>query len=305
MPVPTGSNISVYGAELVTVPYLTPASFGAFPTYAELDNLVTGVITAAANNAQLNNMLIESSQWVTDQMNMPAHAHIKVENKVMRPDRRGVLSLHAARNPVKVVTALQYAYDLLGTSFTVTDLSGQWIEESAQINLALPALNGSLNGIQLSPPGGSCSPLYTAWTYVAGFTNTTFAVLANAGSTTITVADPTGIVAGDRLRVWDPGLEESVTVAANYVVGSTSVPLLAATVNAHAVGASISQMPSTLQLAVVYYTCVLLMRPDSRAEDRWPDTRTGITTRSEDARRDGTGMIAEAYRQIRSYARVR
>jgi hypothetical protein len=83
------------------------------------------------------------------------------------------------------------------------------------------------------------------------------------------------------------------------------VPLNAPLVNAHAAGVTVSAIPSSIQLAVVYYTCALLMRPDARAEDQFPDTRTGITTRSEDARRDGTGLVAEAYRQMRSYSRVR
>lgn len=306
MPVPSGSDpSSLYGAELVTVPYVSVASFAAFPTYAELDNLVTGVISASANNAQLNDLLVQSSQWATDQANLPLHAHIKVENKIMRPQRNGSLSWHPAHNPIKVVTALQYAYDLQGASFVVTDLSGVWIEESAQVNLAVPAMNGNLNSIQFGPPGGFTSPIYTTWTYQAGYTNTLLGASAIAGATNVVVSDPTGIVAGDRLRIWEPGVEEAVTVAASYGLGSTTVPLNAGLVNAHASGAAISAMPSTLQLAVVYYTCALLMKPDGRAEDQWPDTRTGITTRSEDARRDGTGLIAEAYRQLRSYARVR
>lgn len=310
MPVPSGSDPSaLYGAELVTLPYVTPASFAAYPSYAELDNLVTGVITAAANNAQLNNMLVQSSQWVTDQANVPLHAHNKAENKLMRVASNGSLSWHPAHNPVKLVTGLQYSWSgnfgATGSVQTVTDFTGVWIEESAQVNLPFAAMNGTMNGLQFGPVGGWQSPLYTSWAYQAGFPNALLAASTSAGAQVLTVTDPTGIVPGDRLRIWEPGVEEAVTVAASYGVGSTTVPLNSPMTNAHTTIAGVSAMPSSIMLAVVYYTCALLMRPDSRAEDQWPDTRTGITTRSEDARKDGTGMVAEAYRQIRSYQRVR
>jgi hypothetical protein len=298
-----------YGGELVTLPYVSPSSFKAYPSYAELDNLVTGVITQAPNDAQLNDMLIMSSQWATDQANVPLHAHIKTENKVMRVQRNGSLSWHPAHNPVKTVTALAYNWNgnfgATGSSTAVTDFTGVWIEESAQVNLPFAAMNSTLNGLQFGPVGGWTSPLYTAWTYQAGFTNALLAAPTIATATSLTVTDPTGIVPGDRLRIWEPGVEEAVTVASNYVIGSATVPLVSPMTNAHTTIAGVSALPSSIMLAVVYYTCALLMRPDSRAEDQFPDTRTGVTTRSEDGRKDGTGMIAEAYRQIRSYTRVR
>lgn len=306
MPVPSGTNPpSNFGAELVTVPYVTTATFAAYPSYAELDNLVTGIISQSANLAELNNELIRASQWATDQANVPLHAHIKVENKVLRCQPNGSISFHPAHNPVKLVTALQYAWDLTAVPVTVADLTGQWIEESAQVNLAFPAMSTSLNNIQFGPPAGTSSPLYTTWTYQAGYVNTTLAASSLANATSVTVTDPTGIVPGDRLRVWEPGVEEACTVGAAYVTGSTTVPLVSGLTNAHVAGAGLSAIPGSIQLAVIYYTCALLMRPDSRTEDQFPDARTGITTRSEDARRDGSGLISEAYRQIRSYMRVR
>lgn len=310
MPVPSGSDPShLYGATLVTLPYVSTASFAAFPSYAELDDLVTGVISASANNAQLNDILIMASQWVSDQVNMPVHGSVQIENKIMRPQCNGSLSWHPANNPVKSVIGLQYCYDgnfgASGSVQTVTDFSGVWVEEDAQVNLPFAAMGGTLNGLQFGPVGGWQTPLYTTWTYHAGFPHALLGANTSIGATTITVTDPTALVAGDRLRIWEPGVEEACTVAASYAVGSTSVPLNSPLVNAHTTIATVTAIPSTLQLAVVYYTCALLMRPDSRSEDQFPDTRTGITTRSEDARRDGTGLIAEAYRQIRSYGRVR
>lgn len=310
MPVPSGSDPSnLYGAELVTVPYVSVASFAAFPSYAELDNLVTGVISASANNAQLNDLLIQSSQWALDQINMPVHGVVHTENVKMRPQRNGSLSWHPSRNPVRSIIGMQYCYDgnfgASGSVQIVTDFTGVWIEEDTQVNLPFAAMGGTLNGLQFGPPGGWQSEIYSTWTYHAGFPHALLAASTIVGAQVITVTDPTAIVPGSRLRIWEPGVEEACTVAASYAVGSTTVPLNSPLVNAHASAVTVSAIPSTVQLAVVYYTCALLMRPDSRAEDQWPDTRTGITTRSEDTRKDGTGLVAEAYRQLRSYGRVR
>lgn len=308
MGVPSGSDPStLYGAELVTTPYVTPATFSAYPTYAELDNLVVDSISAAANLAQLNDMLIMSSQWASDQVNMPLHGHIHIENVQLRVQRNGALSFHPEHNPVRQggVLALQYAWYLGGPVSAVTDLTGQWIEANAQVNLPFPAMNTSLNGIQFGPPVSTSQPIPTTWTYAAGYPCTQLAAPTIVGATTLTVTDPTAILPGDRLRIWEPGVEEAITVGAGYGIGSTTVPLSTALQNAHTAGAGLSAMPSDIMLAVVMYTAALAMRPDARAEDQFPDTRTGITTRSEDARRDGTGLVAEAYRLLRSFARVR
>lgn len=312
MPVPSGSDpSSLYGAELVNVPYVSPAMFKAWPTFAQVDNIVAGVVDAVSNLAELNTLLIEASQWATDQANSPLHAHVHVENKRLKVKRDGAFSWHPAHNPVRLVTALQYAYagqlGDAGSVQTVTDLSGQWIEEGAQVFLPFPAMGTSLGGIQFGPPVQS-SPMYTTWTYVAGNVVTRIAADVLAGASVLTVADPTGIQAGGKLMIWDcPASVEAVTVGTNYAVGSTTVQLSGPLRFAHTAANDvlIGDMPSSLQLAVVLYTASLLMRPDSTREDAFPDTRTGLTTRSEDARRDGTGLVAEAYRLIRSYQRVR
>lgn len=305
MPVPSGSDPShLYGSPLVTLPYVTGQSFAAYPSYAELDNLVTGVITANANNAQLNNMLIQASEWATSVANMPLHGHEVVENKVMRVRRNGVLSWKPADSPVRAVTGLQYAWQLGQSVQTVADLTNQWIEGGAQVNLPFPAMSTGLNGLQLGPPAMS-GEIYTTWTYAAGYPHALLAQNSSVGATSIVVSDPTAIMPGDRLRIWEPGVEEACTVAANYGIGSTTVPLNSPLVNAHTTIAAVSGMPSDIMLSVTMYTCALLMRPDGTAEDQFPDTRTGITTRHDDARRDGTGLAAEAFRLLRTYMRVR
>src|SRR3954468_15330162 len=147
MPVPSGSDpSSLYGAELVTVPYVTPATFKAYPSYAEVDNLVVSA-AASAQLAQLNDILVMASQWASDAVNMPLHGHIAVDNTTLRVRRNGSLSWHPPHNPIRLVTALSYAWDLSGTSQSVSDLSGQWIENGSQVDIAFPAMSTNLNGL--------------------------------------------------------------------------------------------------------------------------------------------------------------
>lgn len=287
--------------------------FLAYPTYMELDNLVSGLMgtyAAAANTNELTNIAVRASQWASDVCNVPLHAHTRQENARLRASRDGTLSFHPADNPVKTVTAVSYGYTGSANLMAITDLSTLWIEEGAQVLLGFAPMSTKYNSIQFGPPSTS-SELYTSWTYTAGYCNTLLASATTAGATSITVADPTGLVAGDVLRVWDPidtagiGGEEACQIAGTYVTGSTTVPLVSALTYAHHAASLVSEMPSDIQTAVVFYMCAMLSRPDSVAEDSFPDLRSGISTRAQDTRQLATGLIAEAYRNLRTYTRTR
>lgn len=308
---PTDPSV-LYGAELVTVPYVSVPEFKVEPTFLQLDNLVSGSVSASANDAELNNKLIQASQWASDTANMPLHGHYVSEPKNLYVTKDGTLSWHPSHNPVQLITALSWAVVLGAPStFTaITDLTGQWITGQAQVEVPFAPMSSGWNAIQLGPPASS--RIRTIWQYLAGFANTTLASVANINDTTITVVDPTGFIGGTtglfpgtRFRIWTPGAEEACTVASTYVVGSPTVPLVSALSKAHAVGDNASALPSTLKLAVTNYACALLSHPDTAAEDQFPDSRSQLTTRADDARKAGTGLVAEAYRLLRSYMRVR
>ena len=290
---------------MTTVPYLTTATFKAYPTYLDLQNLVSGDSNAAHQDAELYNMLLRATNWAIGQCNQPLHAHARTENRRLRPDRQGRLKWHPSDNPVKQLTALSYGY-LPNALTAVADLTGVWIESDRQIVFPLAPLSPQWGALQFGPPPGQAE-VYTTWTYVAGYVVTTLAGAANAGLSSLTVKDPTGIVAGDTLRIWEPGVEEAVTVAGSYIAGSTTVPLTANLANSHTSGAGISQLPADAQQAVVNYTCALLLRPDTTKEDAFPDANVSVSTRTDDSRKDGTGLVAEAIRLLRDggYGRVR
>lgn len=288
----------------LNVPYVTVASFKANPTFLDYGLLNTASVVPGDQDAELYNQLLKASTWASYTVcNLPLHAHTNVENRRLRVGRDGLLKWLPTDVPVRAITAFSYGYSPgVANLRPVTDLTGQWIEGDAQVVMPFGLTSAGFNSIQFSPR--TDSELFTQWTYVAGYTNTTLANAPAAAATSLQVKDPSGIYAGDVLRIWEPGKEEAVTVAAGYVTGATTIPLTAGLANAHTIGAGFSSMPPDALQAVVNYTVALLMRPDSMAEDQFPDGAPTTGTRGGMPMRAGN-LITEARGLLRSYGRVR
>jgi len=125
------------------------------------------------------------------------------------------------------------------------DCSIAWIEDQEIIipnaNLGNWTSQGPLSFGSYN--GGPSNQVFLNYTYVAGYTNTTLAAASTVGATSVTVANGTGIIAGQMLSIYDGMNTELVTVASTYTFGSTTVPLTRALVNAHAIGSSFSALP--------------------------------------------------------------
>jgi hypothetical protein len=133
---------------------------------------------------------------------------------------------------------------------------------------------------------------------------------AFAGAQSVTVADPTGVLPGASYRIWEPGAEETIRVSTDWtppppetIPAPAVIPLAAPVLRDHTTGAGCSGMPADMRLAVINYTVSQLMRPDTAAEDAYPDTSLSSGTRQEDSRKDGSGLVREAERILSSYAR--
>jgi hypothetical protein len=106
--------------------------------------------------------------------------------------------------------------------------------------------------------------MYVNYTYVNGYTNTSLAANSLAGATTITVADADGIVPNGPLKIYDGASTESIVVAANYVFGSTTVPLATPALFAHTAGVSVSALPAAIKEACILVTSAYIkIRGDS------------------------------------------
>lgn len=291
-----------------SVPYVSTAAFKAHPTYLDVSGLRVGDPNPANQDAELNNLLIEASGWADNQCNQPLGSHLKVQKFRQRLDRYGRLLVHADDNPVTAVVGLSWGYS--PTAMTaVTDLSGVWVEDDRQIVVSLPGPSIPVSaGLQFGGPTGE---LYVQMKYTSGFVATLLDADSTAGVSTLTVTDPTGIVPGGEYRIWEPGAEETVTVsptwsppAVTVPPSAVSVPLATPTVFAHTAGHDFSGMPAEVRTSIVQYVTATLMRPDSSAEDEFPNTNLGSDTRRNDPR-NGTGLIADAVRTLASYGRVR
>lgn len=291
-----------------TVPYVSAAAFTAHPTYLDLDGLRVGVADPADQVIELTNVLLMASGWADNQCNQPLGAHTWTQRCRSRIDRSGNLKLHPDHGPVIAVSSV--GYGMTPTSLTTVSGSGAWVEDGTNIVLPLGGGNTAWSGsLQFGVP--MAGDVFVQATYTAGWVATVLGADATAAASTLTVADPTGILPGGSYRIWEPGAEETVTVSPAWVPPVVTVPTAPATVTlaaptlfAHTKGADLSGMPAEIRNAVIQYATALLMRPDSTAEDEFPNTTLGSDTRRNDPR-NGSGLIAEAVRTLNSYGRVR
>ncbi|MFB6955448.1 hypothetical protein ACFCYB_00070 [Streptomyces sp. NPDC056309] len=292
-------------------PYVSAAAFRAHPTYLDTDGLVPGNPDMAAQDAELTNLLLQASAWADNACNQPVGAHMNSQFTRVRTDRSGMLRFHADHGPVRQVTSVSYGWS--PTSLTALASPQAWVEDGANLVIGLGGASTGWSGsLQVGFGASPGSELFVRTSYVAGYVATQLAASATAGATSIMVADPTGIEPGGQYRLWEPGCEETITVsplwaapAPTEIPGPASVLLSAPTLSDHEEGHDVSGLPADVRLAVVQYTISLLMRPDTRAEDEYPDSATNSGTRGSDSRRTGMGLVNEARRNLRSYQRVR
>lgn len=296
---------------MITAPYVSTAAFTAHPTYLDLDDLRSGSSSSSDQTAELNNILLMSSQWADNYAEQQLGAHIVTQNTRARADRSGCLRLHLDIRPY--LSLVQIGYGYTPTALTTLTAPAVWVEDN---NIVVPLSGGTpwSGSLQFGSPvaGGE---LFVQAVYAAGWVATQLATSAAASVTSITVADPTGILPGQQYRIWEPGSEETVTVSPSWVPPTVTMPpvaptatavtLAAPTLFAHATGQDFSGMPADLRLAVINYGISQLMRPDTAAEDSYPDTHLSSGTRQADSRQDGSGLVAEAERIIDKYRRIR
>ncbi|HEY2763406.1 MAG TPA: hypothetical protein VGJ13_05250 [Pseudonocardiaceae bacterium] len=295
---------------MLTVPYCTTGEFIEYPTLLDVLGLRSGDLQPADQTAILHKLLMMSTRWVDSYVEMGAEgtltAHQRTENKRIRPDRHGRILWHPDHIPVVSVSSLQYGPTL--GSLTTYNSPAAFIEDGRTIVLDLSAATTSWSGsLQFGgPPPGRDS--YATLAYIAGYPNTLLTSDVIAGATSLPVGDTTGVQPGDALRIFDPGLDEPVTVASTWApaTGPGSLPLTAGLAGAHTTTTPtrVSVMPHDVFEASALYTIALLMRPDSSAEDAFPDMRGGISTRLADSRKDGSGLIFEAEHLLEPYRRV-
>jgi hypothetical protein len=303
---------------MLTLPYVQVAEFRAYPSFMDSLNLRSGDTSIADQDDELRQMLLMASSMADDFMEFGQNsisdgvlqAHTRTENRRNRVDRDGRFKIHPDHKPILNVTAFSYGSDPR-TLQPVSDLTGLWVERSSSFVLPL-ALGPGMSALQFGRPAYD-GEYYTQYTYSAGYVNTILGGALAPGASSIPVLDSTGITGGTStqppsvLRLWEPGVEEAVTVAPTYIPGSLNVPITTTIqfTHANAVPTGVSSLPPHAHEAVILYACALLMRPDTEAEDVFPGARRETNTNVGSKSSDGSGFVEEAERLLDGLRRVR
>lgn len=293
---------------VLATPYVSVAEFRSSPTWLDTDDLVQNA-TAAQQDTELYNKLLVASEWADSKVN-PDYgigARTVVQQVRTRPDRRGRLSIHADMAPVRQVTGLAYGCD--PNNLTVqTDLSGIWLEGRRQQQILVPYWAPELWGPNVQFGGRHLGgEIYARVTFTAGYSSTTLTGPVAAGGVSLPVADATGVMPGDILRLWDPGAEEAVTVSPAWTpaAGAASIPITGGLTGLHLAGTLVSGVPSRIHQAVICYAVSLLLRQDVTDDAPFAGAPYGPAARKSKSGGQSGGLVNEARELLRSYATVR
>lgn len=244
-------------------PYITVTEYKNAPTSIDFDNLVVGG-NANAQNAELDNVIRRASSYMDEYFNANLNATEYTETQRTRFTPEGFLAIHPNNSPIISLSSLEYGTNP-NNLITLSNCDNTWFEEQQMI---IPLSNIATSYSSQGPLafGGYGLPsqqVYTKYTYVAGYVNNAIAT-ATAAATSLTVQDATGIMAGQKLRIYDGANSENVTVANNYTYGSTTVPLISALAYTHASGITLGNIPNSIKEACILITTAFLrVRGDS------------------------------------------
>lgn len=296
---------------MLTVPYCTWPEFVSHPTFLDTLDLSAGDALEAHQRAVLTRILLMASTFCDNYCELgepdgTLTAHSRTENLRMRVDRHGRLLWHPQHIPFISLQSMSYG-QTVGSMATIT-APQVFPEDSHTVVMDFATGQMSWTGsLQFGSPGPSAS-LLTSWNYLAGFPNTLLTGAVTQGAVSIPIADATGIVPGQTLKIFDPGADETITVSSNWVptTGPASLTLASGLLNAHPNydPVRVSAMGMDIFEACVNYSIALLLRPDATDEDAFPDLRGGASTRLSDSRKDGSGLIWEAQHLLEPLRRV-
>lgn len=241
-----------------SIPYLTTTEYRNAPTAIDIDNLVFNSIDPEAQDNELANVIARASSWVDTYCNQVLGATYETETQRSRISPDGTIKFHPRYSPIIALTDFWYGNPSTNL-YQAQDCSVAWIENS-QIIFPYANLSTTFTSqgpIQFGFPSTQGAVVYLKYTYVNGFPNDLI-VTAAQGATSLTVKTGVGITAGDHLKIYDGIYSENVTVASNYVFGSSTVPVTAPLLYSHNAGVSISALPPAIKEATILATTAML-----------------------------------------------
>ena len=241
-----------------SIPYLTTQEYRNAPTAIDIDNLVFNSSDPDVQDSELANVIARASSWIDTYCNQILGATTETETQRSRIAPDGTIKFHPRYNPIIALTDLWYGNPSTNL-IQAQDCSVAWLENQQIIfpYASQSSLFTSQGPLQFGFPSSSGALVYLKYTYINGYANTLIAT-AVATQSSLTVTDGTGITTGDTLKIYDGMYSENVTVANNYVFGSTTVPLTRPLVYSHTAGVSISALPPAIKEAAILATTAML-----------------------------------------------
>jgi hypothetical protein len=282
-------------------PYLTAAEYLNAPTSIDYTNLVVGG-NSAAQEAELSRVILRASSFLDEYLNQNLCATRKVETQRTRFMPNGFISLHPNQNPIIALEAFSYGM-APNQLVAIPDPSLCWFEsQQIIIPVSQMSLTWSSSGpLSFGGGGSNANQIYCQYTYTSGYVNNPIAT-AVAGASSMTVANATGIVAGQALRIYDGAKSELVYVASGYTYGATTVTLASPLLYDHAAGTTFGNLPNAIKEACILVTTAFIkMRGDSSMTMQVTVNPSGNITGAE---RYGS-EIALALEMVSLYRRVR
>jgi hypothetical protein len=147
----SAENLPANHAMMLTIPFVTVASFRAHPTYLDTNNLRSGSSVQADQDAELFNCLLMASAQVENFCNQPIQAHIQTDYDRSFVDRHGRLKHKAEHGPVRLLQSYTYATSL--TQVTSTSSPQFRVENDGTGVPSRTALDATLVRIAASATG--------------------------------------------------------------------------------------------------------------------------------------------------------
>jgi len=279
-------------------PYITLAEYKNAPTSLDYNNLVVGG-NQNAQDAELNRVILRATSYLNEYLNQDLHANPVTETQRLRISGQGFIFLHPNKNPIISLSAFQWGTDPNNLQ-TLANPALCWFENQ-QIVIPLSQINTTYtsSGPLAFGSYGPRVPIFTKYTYIAGYVNTT--CTGTSGATSITVANASGILPGETYRIIDGANATSVTVASNYTYGSSTVPLTAPLANSHTV-AGFSNMPFAIKQATILMTSAFIKQ---RGDASMTMNLTTQPTVNIGNNQRYAGEVALALDMVNLYRRVR
>lgn len=265
------------------VPYITVAELKRAPIYGQLKQLVPNS-SEADRDAELARIIARVSGMINGEVNQNLAATHDFEIGQVAVTDTGDLRIHTRCSPIVAVESISVGATAQSL-IPIADLSGIVVDPW---RITVPHGAGFW--------GRPRSRVWASWSYINGFPVTTLTAAVAAGDTTITVADSTGIIAGQTLLTIQDGkwLEQLIPTAVNGNV--LTVPGLA---YPHAAGVGVSDLPEDIKEA----TLLLI----SRLHDTWSLTMNVISMDGGGSKKPKAGparALCDAAVMLAPYRRV-